>query len=254
MRILGVLAILAPLSAHDLYLMPDKTVVEPGTKVVMSIHVGDSFPKSEGPADPGRIVDSRMSDGTPIEGWQILGRATHAVVSVAGTGSRWAGAATKPRTLGMPAEKFAAYLKEEGLDGVAAWRQKNGEAERFGRERYTKFAKALVVGGRPDEGWKKTLGYAIEIVPEKDPGAMRVGERLPVRVVFRGKAAAGVQVMASWEGGNAVVGRTDAAGRVSVPIGATGRWRLHALTMERAAPGGEVDWESYWASMTFGVR
>ena len=24
--------------------------------------------------------------------------------------------------------------------------------------------------------------------------------------------------------------------------------------MERAAPGGEVDWESYWASLTFGVR
>lgn len=254
MRILGVLAMLAPLSARDVYLMPANTVVEPGAKVVMSLHVGDSFPRSEGPADPGRIVDSRMSDGTAIDGWQILGRATHAVVSVAGTGSRWAGAATKPRLIGMEAEKFGGYLKEEGLDAVLAWRQKNGEAEKFGRERYTKFAKALVVGGRPDEGWRKALGYAIEIVPEKDPGAMREGERLPVRVVFRGKPLAGVQVRASWEGGSTVAGRTDAAGRVSVPITAAGRWRLHAVTMERAAAGGDVDWESYWASLTFGVR
>jgi hypothetical protein len=47
-----------------------------------------------------------------------------------------------------------------------------------------------------------------------------------------------------------VVGRTDAQGRLSVPV-SKGQWRLHTIHMERAS--GDVDWESVWTTLTFEV-
>ena len=48
-----------------------------------------------------------------------------------------------------------------------------------------------------------------------------------------------------------VVGKTDAQGRLSIPVSA-GKWRLHTIHMERAA-GSDVDWESVWTTLTFEV-
>ncbi len=79
-----------------------------------------------------------------------------------------------------------------------------------------------------------------------------------MRVLFRGKPAAGLQLEAAWSGGGksktTVIGRTDPAGRIQVPLAAARMWRLHSLMMERCSEPGAADWESFWASLTFEVR
>ena len=47
-----------------------------------------------------------------------------------------------------------------------------------------------------------------------------------------------------------VVGKTDAQGRITVPV-SKGQWRLHTIHMERIA--GDADWESLWTTLTFAV-
>ncbi len=51
-----------------------------------------------------------------------------------------------------------------------------------------------------------------------------------------------------------VAGRTKSEGRVSINVDRAGKWRLHAIKMERCAEPQVADWESYWASLTFEIR
>jgi uncharacterized GH25 family protein len=102
------------------------------------------------------------------------------------------------------------------------------------------------------------VGFTIEIVPEADPYELKPGDLLPLRVLFRGKPAADLQIESSLAGPSGtktiVVGRTGSDGRLNVPIAGAGRWRLHTIKMERCDEISVADWESFWASLTFEVR
>lgn len=137
----------------------------------------------------------------------------------------------------------------------ATARTKGGEDSKAARERYTKYAKSIFLAGAPNDGYKKVVGLPIEIVPEKDPYALKPGETLPVIVLVRGAPAAGLEIRtASSVPGSKIIssGKTGRDGRISIPVTA-GQYRLHALHMERVSDG-SADWESLWATLTFEVR
>jgi uncharacterized GH25 family protein len=83
-----------------------------------------------------------------------------------------------------------------------------------------KFAKAVSGPGAP---WQTVLGHPLEIVPLSDPGAIKPGDTLRLRVLFQGKPLAGAQVERG-DGKTAVpeadIPRfaTDADGVAAVPI------------------------------------
>jgi uncharacterized GH25 family protein len=56
------------------------------------------------------------------------------------------------------------------------------------------YAKAIVLAGAPDEGYKRAIGLPIEFIPEKDPYQLKPGESLPVRVLVRGAPAKDLEV------------------------------------------------------------
>lgn len=254
-RFFALLAMAAPLAAHSLYFMPFKFRVAQGETLVFSIHSGDGFPQGDEAPSPRGLADARLvtpSGSVPIGDLRPLGRATHGVVKVDAKGTLWLAVATTPKLLVLAPEKFEKYLSEEGLEQAAAWRKEHGETTEPGRERYTKFAKSLVVSEASSEDWGRPLGFAIEFLPESDPAALQAGGALPVRLMLHGKPASGVKVEAATEGSIATVGRTDSGGRITVPIGKAGRWRISGVAIERTS--GDADWQSFWASLTFEVR
>jgi uncharacterized GH25 family protein len=123
---------------------------------------------------------------------------------------------------------------------------------------HNKYAKSLIVCEAPDEGWRTRAGLEIEFVPEADPSQLQAGDVLSLRLLWRGKAAAGVRVEKAWASGNdrgvEIVGRTDGEGSIPVKIERAGRWRIHAVEMERLRDRSQADWQSYWATLTFEVR
>jgi hypothetical protein len=252
----------APLLAHDFYILPEKFIVLPKAKIEVSFQNGDSFPESEAAPVLSRLQDAELQ--TPdvmmrVQGLIVAGnRVVGAVEIPNGRGSLILSARTTPNFIELAPDKALEYFKEEGLDEVIKWRTKHGEASKPSRERYSKFAKALLLSGAPGNYYKHPLGFPIEIIPETDPYAIHPEGSLPVQVIFRGKPAIGLQLEAAWaEAGRSetkVVGRTDSDGHIRVPISAAGRWRLHALKMERCADAAVADWESYWASLTFEIR
>ncbi|MBM3728734.1 MAG: DUF4198 domain-containing protein [Acidobacteria bacterium] len=162
-----------------------------------------------------------------------------------------------PNFIELPAAKFDEYLAHEHLTAVQEERNRLNEAGKPGRELYSKYVKAILHTGAPNDFVTKPIGQVIEFVPAVDPSSLRPGQLLPLQVFFRGAPIANTHVEASSASGTKVLhrqlGRTDSQGRISVPLDVPGLWKLHAIHMERHGDRARADWESFWASMTFEV-
>jgi uncharacterized GH25 family protein len=253
----------ATLTGHDFYILPTAFQVSPKASISVALHNGDAFPESEGPPVLARVRDTQLRsafgpvsvEGLHVDGKRLLGTAT----APERAGTLLLSARTIPNFIELAPDKFLEYAKEEGLANIVEWRAKHGESSKPSRERYSKFAKSILSSGATDDTYKQVIGFVLEIVPEANPSALHAGAQLPVQVLFRGKPAAGLQLEAAWSGGPGknkvtIIGRTDAQGRIRVPLNGEGKWRLHTLMMERCSEPAAADWESYWASLTFEIR
>ncbi|MBB6096330.1 putative GH25 family protein [Povalibacter uvarum] len=157
----------------------------------------------------------------------------------------------------LPAEKFNAYLAEEGLTPALRHRQLTGRTVAEGSERYSRRAKMLVqVGGAADSNsFSMPTGLSLELVPEANPYATPPAARLPLRVIHEGQPLAGALVkMIDLRGNLTVVDRftSDAAGRGSFAMPSDGEW-IVSVTWTRVLPEAEeVDFETVFSTLSFG--
>jgi uncharacterized GH25 family protein len=246
--------------AHDLYVLPDSFSTKPHASLQVGFHNGDSFPTSEVSPLIDRFQRPELraqSAVSPIRVIHVVGDKALGDVDVPGSGNLVLSVQTTPNLLELPAQEFTAYLKEEGLTHVIEWRVAHQEESKPSRERYSKYAKSLLIAGNPNDFAQQPIGQTFEIVPLANPYRMRQTDKLLVLVLFRGKPAADVQLEASWADGakskTSIVGRTDKKGHVEVELSNNGLWRLHSVLMERCSDKSAADWESYWASLTFRI-
>jgi uncharacterized GH25 family protein len=160
-------------------------------------------------------------------------------------GSAVVGYRSKPRSLELAAVKFEEYLWKEGLETVIAARHRRREAQKPGRELYSRYAKA-VVGWGSDAA--QPLGFRLELIPTDPP---RPGP-FSVRLVYENEPLAGALVVALHKGHseNRQAVRSDARGQASFLLSGPGLWLVKAVHMVPARSP-DVDWESLWASLTF---
>jgi hypothetical protein len=252
--LVGLFLIAGTASAHDLYIVAEPFRTAQGRSITIGFHSGDAFPQSG--EVPKRLREASLHSA---EGVVALGepgpdvKRSIASATLPKSGHYIATIIAAANTISMEPGEFLDYLKEEGLTHVIDARTKSGDDKKAARERYTKYAKSILLAGAPNDIYKKVVGLPIEIVPEKDPYALKPGESLPVRVLIRGKPAAGLEIRTASDGKIASTGKTSADGRLSIPLKAPGPYRLHALHMERVNDG-SADWESLWATLTFEVR
>jgi hypothetical protein len=260
--VLALSAICTESFAHDLYLLPDHFFVDMGMLLRVALHDGDSFPESEVSPVLSRVRDMRVLSLTTkrdVTGLHVAGNSVEGKVRISSGDGVIATARTIPHAFELPAEDFEKYLKEEGLLDVIAWRKAHGQSNVPGRERYSKYAKALLANGRQNQFHTHPVGFILEFVPEKSPYDLDKAANMPLRLLYRGAPAGNIQVESSWatpdgEANSRIVGRTDAEGRIFVPLGKSGKWRIHAVKMDRCNDTKAADWESSWASLTFQVQ
>jgi len=63
---------------------------------------------------------------------------------------------------------------------------------------YEKFAKAIINVGTPNSFYQKRIGQTLELIPLKNPKEIKVGQELPVQVLFKGKPI-NIKVQASYD-------------------------------------------------------
>lgn len=160
-----------------------------------------------------------------------------------------------PSEVTLPADKFHAYLRDEGLDEIIRLREAAGAAARPGRERFRRSAKMLLrVGGRADGASTLAAGQRLELTPLSEPLDARAGDTLRFSLRFEGRPQAGVLVKA-WhmQGAQTTVlrARTGADGVFALALPFAGAWMLNAVHMAPAVDAPDIEWDSFWSSLSF---
>lgn len=254
-------AVLAPLGAHDLWLVPPEGPARLHEPLVVVAASGTDFPASEHAVPLERLQGSVVGpDGAagPLL-WELAEeeRCTKARFTPGAPGAWLVCAQTQPRLIELTAEEFNEYLLLDGIPGVLADRIRSGEMDRPAKERYSKYVKALVpVGGSSDGAAARwCAGLKLEIVPRRNPLEARPGELLEVQVLFDGQPLP--RAVLCWDhpgNGADFCGQTwtDAEGVAAVPVARAGLMTLRLVHMTRPRTD-ECEWESFWASFTFRV-
>jgi uncharacterized GH25 family protein len=246
--------------AHEFWLQPLKFVHQTGEDLVVNFKVGESFM-----GEPWKVTKDRLErlelhqtntmkdlraavvEGdkgnlkTPltVEGTYLLVMQSNAVFS------------------DLEAEKFNEYLKEDGLDEAYAHRRKTNTLDKNGTELYARYSKLLVQAGeKTDNTFRKEAGLPVEIIPEQNPYALKIGAPIRFRILYMGKPLFGAKVRV-WNFHN---NRTTAQnifsqqdGTVETHISNPGRWMVSFVKMVPSKDP-KADWQSYWASLVFGVK
>jgi uncharacterized GH25 family protein len=242
------------LLAHDLWIEPTTFSPAPGEIVGVKLRVGVDLLGDPVPRDPALINQFVVEDAAgrkPVVGRD--GRDPAGFVRVAAPGMLVVGYRSHPARVELPAQKFDQYLKEEGLEAIAAERARRGQPGTV-RELFSRCAKSLVLSGPAQRTQRdRALGFTLELVAERNPFMMAAGEELPVRLTYQGGPLQGALVVAVNRADPAgkVSARTDKGGRVRLRLPRTGMWLIKAVHMVDAPAGSGAEWASYWASLTF---
>jgi hypothetical protein len=240
-------------SAHDFWIEPSTFHPAVGDRVTAALRVGQKLAGDPLPNIP-PLIDRFVLRGSAAER-PVVGRpgADPAGIAFIGEGGlHWIGYQSNAYPVALEGPKFEDYLRDEGLERIIDARRKSGQSAAPGRERFYRCAKALL--DTPGAAvFDAPLGFTLELVPRKNPYAMKNSGELPLALTFRGKPIANVLVvaMSKEDPAKAVRARTDAKGRVTLPLAHAGFWLIKAVHMEAAPADAGVDWESWWASITF---
>jgi uncharacterized GH25 family protein len=248
----------APLMAHDMWIEPTTFSPAPGQIVGVRLRVGQDLLGDPLPLDPALVNQFVMENG---EGQKPVVRRAGAdpagLLRVALPGLTVIGYRSNPSAVELSAEKFNQYLKEEGLDAVAAQRARRHETDATARELFARCAKSLMWSESPtDAPGDRSLGFTLELVAERNPYALRPGQDLPVRLTYEQRPLAGALVAAinQLNPSEKLTARSDSDGRVRFRLHPGGMWLIKAVHMIPAAAGSNAEWASFWASLTFELK
>jgi uncharacterized GH25 family protein len=240
--------------AHDFWIEPSTFHPAPGATVAVGLRVGQDFIGDPVPRFSAYIAafsvrqngtdhDVGGSDRIDPAGFLRADGTATAIISYASTGAY----------IELPPSEFEDYLRLYGLDEIVASRGARGEHDKPGRERFYRYAKALLTGRASSAAVTQPLGLDYEIVPDADPTARLAP--FHGRILYAGKPLADAAVVALLHGEPSVQLRTrsDARGAITLPLPRPGIWLIKSVHMVRASFFSSEDWDSLWASLTFEV-
>ena len=250
-------------TAHDFWLQPQAFQTKPGAALPVTALIGHGDNRGRWEADAKRVVmlKSIGPNGTVDlrRSFSQRGIGPHFATTFPKAGVHVLAMQTNHASSELPPKRFNDYASDEGLTPILEYRSRVGTTDTAGREIYSRRAKALIhVGpntGRADPRATKAVGLTLEIVPERDPYALGKSRKLPVRVIYEGKALPGATVkltnLNSDEKPVAIM-KTDANGRANFRIPEVGSWLLNVVWSKPIKGRPVADFDTIFSSLTFG--
>jgi uncharacterized GH25 family protein len=261
----ALLCIASPAAAHDFWLQPARfwTAAQAQTSITLQVGHGATRQRSQIPQR--RIIRFEVivpsGTSTDLRGALHLGaESDDASMMLQAPGAHVIVLQTDNRAQSrLPAVRFNEYLAAEGLTSALAERRRTGRTDAEGTERYSRLAKAIVQVGAPgaDAQGQATarIGLPLEIVLEQSPYAAPRATTLPVRVYFEGSPLAGALVKLTDLDNDSEpleVRRADAQGRALFIMPGGGRWLLNVVWTKPLPDSDEMDFETFFSSLSFG--
>jgi uncharacterized GH25 family protein len=127
--------------------------------------------------------------------------------------------------------------------------------------KYVKSVKSFVTVERPTDSYKMLLGHTIEIIPQKNPTELKVGQILPILVLYQGRPVADVPVFGIYEGykpkdhsDQPVKTTTKENGIAEVKLSRAGKWLVYAKYEFDTPASPHADFENYRPYMMIEVK
>jgi len=159
----------------------------------------------------------------------------------------------------LPSIRYNDYAKFEGLTPALELRARTGKTDAPGREIYSRCAKSIVqvgpVGAKPPGYLTAPVGLTLEIVPEKDPHLLKVGEAMPVQVLYQGKPLAGATVMLTnleFDSNPLETRISDRTGHASFLVPHVGTWLINVVWTRPIQNNPDADFDTTFSSLSFG--
>lgn len=232
-----------PANAHDFWIEPDEYEASESQIILLRPMIGHGATSSPWPLATTRIVGLRSLSEDGLRDQQA------AIPSVAPQGS----IPLDLKPIGrhvvflesansyseLSAEKFNAYVEEEGIISIQEHRQKHGLEQEPGKELYSRRGKTIISVGRSEgssEFVTKPIGLTLEVTPMSDPFDLDPGEPLQLGVTYRGEplADATVHVTQLSSPNFTQMLRTNASGQASMDAIQKGTWLFHTVWSEPA--------------------
>lgn len=231
-------------NAHDMWLTLDDP--QAGKPLHVVTGYGHAFPADEG-TDKEKLVPAyilgpkgtvRTKPGAALDFYSVSPLAAGSYLVVSGRKAQW-------------------YTKTpEGTKNMP----KNKAPEALRCIRSAKYAKAVLNLDGAKGNVSQTVGQTMEIVPLANPAALKLGQELPVQVLFEGKPLAKSDVYATFAGFSthknsfAFFGKTDNDGKAYVKLWHPGLWIVVAKHRFPFANQAECDEDMHAASLTFVLK
>lgn len=259
---MGLALIAAPALGHDFWLQPARFVVDAPSMVPVSMFVGHGQARDRWgvSADHIKQFKTRGPDGLVdrMRDLRMGGKTYDARVLLAQPGSYVFGLQSASAASSLPAVRFNDYVKVEGITPIAEYRRRKGQERSDGRETYSRRAKAIVQVGAVDAASisrvTKPLGLRLEIIPERHPLTLDAGDKLPVKVLFKGRPLPGALVKLTDLAADdkpVATQRTSANGKAVFSIPRAGNWQMNVIWAEPLSNKSKADFDTTFSSLSF---
>ena len=244
-------------AAHDYWIEPSNFQLEPESRVLFYLRVGENFNGEPASFSVARVKRFHIDSATHQFEVLPLQRDPAGMARLMESGLQVVSFENMPTYLELPADRFNRYLRAEGLESILEARHEAGTSDQPGKEAYSRCAKSLLwVDGdnaAEDSHHNKLVGLTLELIPETNPYRMTAPAPLTVQLLHEGQPVAGALVMALNKSAPNEVQRAQsgADGRAEFNLRRGGLWLVKAVHMIPAAAAAPEDWRSYWASLTF---
>jgi uncharacterized GH25 family protein len=249
--------------AHQFWVQPGEFQIPPGAVLSLELQVGDGGMRQRSPVPLHRITrfDAIGPGGDALDVRASLAATAKRDIVLDAPGTYVLALATDNRAYSrQSAERFNAYLETEGLTPALEHRARTHQMHVDGFERYSRAAKSIVLvgasGAQSQPYVTKAFGLPLEIVPVVNPYSEPRPTSFPLRVLYNGGILAGALVkLIDLEQDLAPVDarRSDKSGLVTFTIPRAGSWLVSVVWTKRLENSSEADFETIFASLTFGL-
>jgi len=254
------LAVSTLAQSHEFWLQPKKYRYQVGEEMIVDFRVGENFQGEFWNLQRHKVKRLEMVNRTATENLQNKVKETEGKnisFKFAKQGTHLLVMESNDAYIELEADKFNAYLKEDGLENILDERTKASTLDKASREYYSRFAKLLVQSGDiKDDVYKKNVGSRLEIIPDQNPYAITSGDYLQCQVLFEGKPNAH-QLVKVWSfAGNRIFLQniyTENDGTIKFPLSSKGPWMVSTVKMIHSEKEG-ADYRSLWASLVFEIQ
>jgi uncharacterized GH25 family protein len=163
---------------------------------------------------------------------------------------------SKNKYIELNPNQFLAYSKEDGLENAILYREKHHETDSISREFYQRNVKTLVqIGDKKDDTYTTNCNLPVEFIPLSHPYLINKSSTIGFKLLANNIPLPNYKVKI-WHKINQKTKHfdvyTNKNGEFSISVSRVGNWMVSTVKMERIDTSNKANWQSYWASLTWG--